>query len=300
MNVSNFKSIMTNVIGRSGLILKKYAPEILLGAGIVGGVTATVLACKASTKAGLLARQSKEILATVYEAKLKYPPTTYSENDFRRDLALAYTQSAVGFVKLYGPSVTLGIMSIGLILASHGMMSKRNAALIAAYKLVDESFSKYRKRVAEEIGVEKEKQFRYNLVAENDSEKVDEAGKESKKTELEGFELSEYGRWFDESSPQFKKDNSMNLFFLQAQQTFANHLLQARGHVFLNEIYDALSLPRSRAGAIVGWVKNHGDNYVDFNMYSPSNDNNRDYVNGYNVRRVLLDFNVDGVIYDMI
>lgn len=300
MNITSFKAVVTSGIGRSGLILKKYTPEILLGVGIVGGVAAAVLACKASTKAELLLKQSKEIISNVYEAKEKYPTTTYSENDFRQDLAIAYTQSAVGFVKLYGPAVSLAIMSIGLILASHGMMSKRNAALMAAYKLVDESFNKYRKRVAEEMGVEKERLFRYNLVDEANPPK-DENGNEIKKTGLEDFfELSEYARWFDESSPQFKKDNSMNLFFLQTQQTFANHLLQARGHVFLNEIYDALSLPRSRAGAIVGWVKNRGDNYIDFNMYSSSNQDNRDYMNGYQTKRVLLDFNVDGVIYDMI
>lgn len=304
MNITAFKSIATNALGRTVLLGRKYAPEILLGVGLTGAITAAVLACKASTKAELLYKQAKVNIDRIHEAKEKYPLTVYSEQDYKQDLITSYTQSTVEFVKLYGPAVTLGIASIALILASHGMMSKRNASLIAAYKLIDDSFSKYRARVKAEFGEEKERKFRFNLVDEVNKKKPkkgEEKTEELKaKIESDLFELSEYAKWFDENSPQWQKDNTHNMFFLQAQQTFANHLLQSRGHVFLNEIYDSLGFPRTKAGAIVGWIKDHGDNRIDFNMYSPSSDVNRDFVNGYNQRRVLLDFNVDGIIYDMI
>ena len=87
--------------------------------------------------------------------------------------------------------------------------------------------------------------------------------------------------------------------FLNGQQNFANDLLQARGHVFLNEVYDMLGIPRSQAGAVVGWVKEFGDGYVDFGIFDGKTSQARSFVNGEE-RNILLDFNVAGVIYDLI
>ena len=64
-----------------------------------------------------------------------------------------------------------------------------------------------------------------------------------------------------------------------------------------------LGLKRTKAGQGVGWIydKNNpnGDNYIDFNIYDISKESNRAFVNGTE-RSILLDFNVDGVIYDLI
>ena len=46
MNLSNLAQTAKFAIGRGGLVLKKYSPEILTAAGVVGTVGATVLACK--------------------------------------------------------------------------------------------------------------------------------------------------------------------------------------------------------------------------------------------------------------
>ena len=87
--------------------------------------------------------------------------------------------------------------------------------------------------------------------------------------------------------------------YLKAQQNSFNDLLRARGHVFLNEVYDGLGLERSQAGAVVGWVLGDGDNYVDFGIFDGDKPRARDFVNGLEAS-ILLDFNVDGVIYDLI
>ena len=95
--------------------------------------------------------------------------------------------------------------------------------------------------------------------------------------------------------------------FLRRQQDYANEKLKAQGYLFLNEVYDMLGIPRSKAGQIVGWTykkdNENADNYVDFGIYDLSsankqlNDQKIAFVNGYE-RAVLLDFNVDGPIYD--
>jgi hypothetical protein len=72
--------------------------------------------------------------------------------------------------------------------------------------------------------------------------------------------------------------------------------------VFLNEVYDMVGVPRSKAGAVVGWLlsPNGGtDNFVNFGVFDGRTEVARDFVNGRE-GAILLDFNVDGVIYDKI
>ena len=72
--------------------------------------------------------------------------------------------------------------------------------------------------------------------------------------------------------------------------------------MFLNDVYEMLGIPKTKAGYVVGWIydKNHpvGDNEVDFGIFDMEREKNRDFVNGYE-RTILLDFNVDGNILDM-
>ena len=109
--------------------------------------------------------------------------------------------------------------------------------------------------------------------------------------------LSVYARMFDETSTEWSKTPEYNMLFLRSQQAYFNNMLQAKGHVFLNEVHDALGFERSQAGQAVGWVlSKDGDNFVDFGIYNAENSG---FING-DSRYVLLDFNVDGVIWDLI
>ena len=62
-----------------------------------------------------------------------------------------------------------------------------------------------------------------------------------------------------------------------------------------------LGIPRSKAGQVVGWIYDPenpvGDNFVDFGIYEADREKARDFVNGYE-RSILLDFNVDGNIWE--
>jgi hypothetical protein len=63
-----------------------------------------------------------------------------------------------------------------------------------------------------------------------------------------------------------------------------------------------LGIDRSKAGSVVGWVitkEGTGDNFIDFGVFDGDNPRARDFVNGRE-GSILLDFNVDGVIYDKI
>lgn len=312
MNLQAIKNKVSNIAGRKLLVLKKYSPEILLVIGVTGTITSTVLACRATLKVDEILDDHKEKVNRIDIALEKVnngeiDRDQYSEKDHKKDLTVVYTQTVVNFIKLYGPCVTLGAASIACIVGGHGIMKKRNVALMAAYKTVEEGFTAYRKRVREAYGEETDYMFKNDLKSERVVETVTDENGKTKTTKVDklstdGAQPSIYSRFFDESSTQWSKTSEYNMMFLHAQQEYFNNVLKARGHVFLNEIYDALGLERSNAGAVVGWVIRNdgcGDNRIDFGVFDGNKPKVRDFVNGLE-RNILLDFNVDGVIYDLI
>lgn len=313
MEISNMKGIVTKSLGRGGLVLQKYSPEILMGVGIVGIVAGTVLACKATLKVNEVLEETQGDLDKIHKAHETMDEEKYSQEDYQKDLVITYAKRGVSLIKLYGPSILIGAASVSCLLGSHVILSKRNIALVAAYKMIEEGFEGYRNRVRAELGEEKERAFRYGITETTDTEvSIDAEGKKVKnKVTVETVDptsISPYARFFDETSIQWQKSPEANLFFLKSMENYANDLLRSRGHLFLNEVYDMIGVPRSKAGSIVGWVNGHrpefkdkaeGDNYVDFGIYDGKNGNAHFFVNGYE-RSILLDFNVDGVIYDLL
>ena len=310
-NLSILKNTVTRTFHKVGFQLKKHSPEILVVAGVVGTVASAVMACKATTKvSGILddAKTQIDQVKTVL-ADESVPAEKYSEEDSKKDIAIIYANTGVKLAKLYGPSVLLGVLSIISMLASNNILRKRNVALAAAYTAVDRGFKEYRGRVIERFGEELDKELKYNLKAREVEEVVvDENGKETtvKKTihttdidPSDPNSYSQYARFYDDGCTGWEKDSEHNLFFLKCQQNYANELLRSRGYLFLNEVYDMIGVPRSKAGQVVGWrydEKNPtGDNYVDFGIFDIHNEKSRDFVNGYE-RTILLDFNVDGEI----
>lgn len=304
-NVSAITAAATRKVHRPALVLAKYSPAILTGVGVVGMVGATVLACRATLKADTIVTQMKADLATIHEAHdlaiSKPTEIEYSTLDYRRDLSIAYARAGVSFLKLYLPSLALGAVSISCVLGGQKVMWKRNAAIGAAYQGLQKSFNAYRERVAEEFGPEKERDIRRGayeevVTTEKDGEKVEETVRKA----AELADISPYAKIFDEYNTHWHRNADYNRMFLQTNQRYANDKLNAMGHIFLNEVYDMLGFPRTSAGAMVGWIKDSdGDNFVDFGLVDLDDEQKRDFINGWE-RSIILDFNVDGVIYDLI
>lgn len=284
-------------IAKAAVKLSKHSPEILIGVGIVGIGASIVMACRATLKAkDELEKQQDEI------DKFKGEIDKENEN-YKKDLSKLYLKEAVIVVKNYAPAVGITVLSVGCILKSHQILAKRNAALMAAYAGLESSFKEYRNRVKEAIGEDKEKEL-YLGKKTKELDVIDENGEtiKAKNGIVVGdpSKISQYARFFDESSTQWSKSAEYNKTFLIDTQTMMNNQFKARGHMFLNEVYDALGLERSQAGAVVGWVYGAGDDFIDFGIYDVYTEPRRSaFINGYE-RSILLDFNVDGVIYDKI
>lgn len=299
-----FVNVYNGVKGK----VEKHSPEILMGVGVVGVVTGTVMACRATLKLNDILEEAQETRDKIKEvASNPNYEDKYTEEDAKKDLAVNYIQTGVKVAKLYAPAVAVGVAGVGCVLASHDIMKKRNVALSAAYLTVDKSFKEYKQRVVDRFGEEVEKEIRYGIKAEEIVETVtDEEGNETTVTEtvntMNPTLYSDYARFFDAASPCWQNDPEYNLMFLKAQQQYANDLLRAKGRLFLNDVYEMLGLEKSKAGQIVGWVYDrenpNGDNFVDFGIYDMSKERVRAFVNGYETN-ILLDFNVDGNIWDL-
>ena len=293
---------------KAGLKLKKHSPEILVVGGVVGLVTSGVMACKATTKLSAILDDSKEQIE-LFDKVAANPEMVneeYTVEDAEKDKKIVKVQTAVKVAKLYAPAVAIGMVSIGAIFASNNIMRKRNVALGAAYATVDRAFKDYRNRVVDRFGEELDKELRYNLKTKEVKETVeDENGK--KKTVKRNIKYmdspmpSEFAVIYDDGCAGWTKDPEDNKFFLIQQQRYANERLKRRGYLSLNEVYELLGFPSTKAGQVVGWLYDckdpnyKGDNFVDFGLYNVDCEPNRDFVNGYE-RNIILDFNVAPII----
>ena len=60
MNKNEIMNNITRKFHKIGFQFKKHSPEILVIAGVVGGVASAVMACKATTKAGDILDDTKK------------------------------------------------------------------------------------------------------------------------------------------------------------------------------------------------------------------------------------------------
>lgn len=303
MKANEIMNKITGTVNMVGFGLKKHSPEILVAAGVVGTVVSAVMACKATTKIDVILDETKEQLNKIHEYSSNPDMAEkYNTEDAKKDTVVVYAHTGVKLAKLYAPAVSLGVLSLGSILASNNILRKRNAALAAAYAVIDRSFKEYRDRVIERFGAEVDHQLRYNIKNEEIEETVtDEKGKEKKvkKTvEVADPNVSGYVKYFTKSNPNWENNPEYIEMFLRAQQNYANDKLKAIGHLTLNDVYDMLGFQDTRAGMVVGWIYDpdnpNGDNFVEFDVKKVLLPDERgDYEESY-----AIDFNVDGNIYD--
>lgn len=301
-NKNEIMKSVSGVINKTTMTLKKHSPEILVVAGVVGAVASAVIACKATTKVGKITEEAKGMIDSIHEAeKNGVTPAgeAYTKEDCQKDLAITYVQTGIKYAKLYAPAVILGSLSVTSILASNNILRKRNIALGAAYAAIDKSYKEYRGRVIERFGEEVDKELKYNIKAKKfeEVETDPETGKQKKvkKTVMVADPnlQSDYAVYFDNKSRNYETNMDYNRMFLKAQQQYANDKLQARGHVYLNEVLDDLDLPRTPAGQIVGWTKDGPDGYINFRIIEVE----RETEDGRHEPALLLDFNVEGDIW---
>lgn len=289
MNVKNLLPAAKLAGTKVALKAKKHGPTIMVVAGVAGLVGTVVLACKETTKLDSVNEEAKAIIDDV-KSRGEDVPT--------KDLTLAYVKAACKYIKLYAPSACLGLASTASILYGHGVISKRNAALLASYSALEGRFKDYRSRVMEKWGEdvenklftgEKTEEVEETVTKKDGTEKVVKHKVTSKNISDKdpNFLLFEEGM-----TPEWTSSPSENYLKIKCVLNWAQRRVNAGYPVFVNEVREQLGFKRIPEGQLLGWNKN---DIVDFGLFENIEDDSvaatvkREFILG-NEASVMLHF----------
>lgn len=206
-------------------------------------------------------------------------------------------------VRVFALPMSLATIGAASVLYSHNLLSKRYAGVVAAYGVLEQTFAEYRSRVARTVGDELEAalyeghEVRIDKVSgKGDDRRVDGSVGDERLPSLYAFE-------FGPSNPRFNTvDSAYNLLFLRNLERWSNNKLDRQGHLFLNDVYDALGIPRTRMGAVVGWHKaGQGDGYISFRLPKEGSAVEHWYLKHFTGEEgLIIDPNVDGKILELL
>lgn len=311
MNFSNFGAQLAKTACKGKIFFKKNGPAIMVVLGTAGIVTAAVISCIKTPKAVKVIEEHREKMDDIHENRPDSEVATKEEmGDYCKTLVRQYADTAWKVTKVYALSVGIVVISSTLIFTGVGILGSRCAKAIAGGAAISEEFARYRNNVKGELGKEADDHFRYGTEWDGEhkpepkNDISEETADETKNDKMNG--ISPWSKFFAEDNPNWDKDAEHSLFFLQQQQAWLNDRLRRRGHLTLNEAYEAVGLDPTEFGATNGWIydpsnpEHHGDNCVDFGIFGYGGvvrDRALMFVNGEE-NCILLNFNIDGFIAD--
>lgn len=241
-NISKFvKSVQTTVT--------KHSPEILTGIGIVGMISSTVMAVKATPKALQLIEEEKErqnIDICCEAVRNNEEPVIIDK--------LKPVEVVKTTWKCYIPATVTGCVSIACLIGASSVNAKRNAALATAYTLTETAFKEYKEKVVETIGEKKEQVVKDKVAKEH-----------IEKNPIKGNEVIITGKGnvlcCDSISKRYFRSDIEKI---RKAVNDLNYRLNTEMYISLNDFYYELGLSQTRIGDDLGWNINNGLIEVDF------------------------------------
>ena len=305
------------LVNKTGFMLKKASPQLLVGGGLVVMTGAFVLAIVNARKIDStitvneakmdeLEQKKKDIEAAVnITDELKKQQLKEVEKELNR----AKTDGIMRMLWLIAvPSLAfLGGMSMSV--GGYVIVVKRFGQLSTFCAGLMESFNRYRQHNIAEHGEECDRRYMYGIVDQvPGTEKViGENGKEKTVKTLtpvvdprEGSSLYSF-QFSEEFSRKCPKDPVNTISFLRSQEKYWNVWMQATGKpVTLAMVLEDLGIeldpddPMNDYILIAGWRPNgDGDNQIDFGIMRAINKRTLDMQENV----VMLNFNCDGNLY---
>ncbi len=199
---------------------KQNSPVLLSGIAIAGVIATAVLAAKATPKAMRRLEEAEEPELTVID-KFKVTWTCYI------------------------PAGLSAAATIACIAGANQIGARRNAALVGAYSLLDQTFREYKDQVVKEFGKDKEQKVYDEVMAEKmrknpmpeDSQIIMTGAGE------QNFWDSWGGRYFRSDIETIRQiANNVNKAMLDGDRVAS-----------LNDFYSYLNLEPTEAGNLLGW-----------------------------------------------
>lgn len=294
MNIQSLTGWIAPVAHRVGAVLRRNSPTILLTGGVIGVVTSTVLACRATYQK--LGDVVAETTSVVDEISLSVP-----EERAHKELKRAYFRAGVKIAKIYLPSAALGALSLVGIISSHNIMRGRNAALTAAYASLSGAFAGYRGRVADRFGEEVEQEIRYNITKETitRTETDKDGNTRSVEEQVDVVDIDETrdtARFFGKTHRAWSdQPDYYNTMLIKHAVMTANQQFFAKGMAVLNDVYPLLGFKPSARGFVEGWVRNSDSEPMNF-IHISTREVRRRAADGSLEEGLLLEFNTEGNI----
>lgn len=221
----------------------KHSPAILTGIGVALGVTATVLAVKATPKAMQLLEEKKEAEEVDELTPVEVVKTAW---------------------KPYIPVAITTVASAACVIGAHSVHMKRTAALAAAYKISETALSEYSSKVLETVGEKKEQTIREKVA----QERIDKKPVGNREVIVTGdgdtlcYDYYSDRYFYSDVNKLRKAENKLNKQILH----------DIGGSVSLNEFYDEINLKRTPDGDKFGW---NTDDLIDLDIHAGLSDNDK-------------------------
>lgn len=276
MGKFNLKGIQAGV-SKAAKGIAKHSPLILTVSGVVGLGATAVFAYKSAKKVEVIVDDMEErremeerALQERAEFESKKKDMTPEERISAEELVFAVEDEAdanrvdrmtvakdiIGAVAL---PVTTGLLSVGAITMSYYILNNRVLGLAAALSTAAAERKYYTSKYKDTYGEEEYQKF-MTRVEEETVKYTDEDGKEKevKKAKVKQDIPSLHGEWFDKSTEYARDDHEYNMAFIQSVKESLELRMFRKGYLMMNEVYDALGLPRTKPGALIGWSTGTG------------------------------------------
>jgi hypothetical protein len=194
---------------------------ILTGMAVAGVVTTAVLAAKASPRAWMDVQHA--------ESERQEPLTPVEK------VTLTY--------HYFIPAAVAGSLTIGAIVMAQSINSRRQAAFISAYTLVENRFRDYQQKVVDQMGEAKEQAVRDDIAQDYvNANPINNSTLIVNDNDTQAFMDMLSGRHFLSSVEKVRKaENKLN------------YQLNNDAYASLNDFYEALGIPHIAMGEELGW-----------------------------------------------
>lgn len=257
--------LVKNFGGRTLLVAKAHAPQICIGAGIIGfGGTVAATVHATNQTHDILDEREEEL--KLCDDMIRNDPA-YSRDSYEDDMKRIRRNCRKRLIRTWIPVGTLGTGSVISVLGGYKILNGRYVASAAAYKTIEAGFNRYRGNVISKFGKDVDNEM-MRLKAEEldeirrkqEAEAAKEGGTKRRKPKKTPWEQMGQMIIFDQYSERWQRywTGKMALEYLRVKNNQLADLLWARGCVFGNDINDMLGLNRTPEGQVMGILYERG------------------------------------------
>lgn len=235
----------------------KNMPSILTGLGIAGMATTVVLACKETPKAVELIDAKKHEKEVIAKAEKDINETDEEQGSIKLTAWESFCEGA----KVYWPVAIMFTTSAMCIIFANKVNLKRNAALMAAYKISEGKFKDYQEEVQKIISKPKEEKIKTNIAERTMANNPPDMSKVIIDSDKEVL-------CYDSISGRYFKSNTSDIMKVEA---LLNRRMINEVYVTINDMYEefrnmGIDLPDISIGDNIGWHMDSVNDVVIFDL----------------------------------